>query len=208
MSEVLGTGRPVSSVKWLVSALLGASVLLPIKDIQTEFGLTSGSPVHHVVETSCAIPANVIVPEIKALAHDIARRFHLRESAAMLITHAAFSAARVQGVDPTLVLAVTAIESKFKAQAVNSVSGAKGLMQVLPRYHPQEVTDAGGEPSLLLIAPNINAGTAILAGYLTAEDGDIEGALGHYVGAAAAEHYIHAVRREMTHMSRVVGATG
>ncbi len=208
MSKVLGTGRPVNSIKWLVSALLGASVLLPLKDIQAEFGVVSGSPVHRVAETSCAIPANVIVPEIRALAHDIARRFHLRESAAMLITHAAFSAARVQGIDPTLVLAVTAIESKFKTQAVNSVSGAKGLMQVLPRYHPQEVTEAGGEPSLLLIAPNINAGTAILAGYLSAEDGDIEGALGHYVGTADAERYVHAVRREMTRMSRIVGAIG
>ena len=206
MSEFIATSRPKSSVRWLITALLGASALLPLQDIESEIGMTSVIPVHRVLETSCSVPANVVVPEMSKLAHDIARRFGLRESAAMVITHAAFSAARVQGIDPTLVLAVAAIESKFKAQAVNSVSGAAGLMQVLPRYHQRQVTEAGGEPSMLLIAPNINVGTAILAEYLAAEAGDIEGALGHYVGSATAEQYVHRVRREMTHMSRIAGA--
>jgi soluble lytic murein transglycosylase-like protein len=207
MSDIVASGRSSGPIKMFLSALLGASVFLPATEIQAELGLAPSAPARHLAQMSCPIPASAIVPGIKALAHDIARRFHVRESAAILITHAAFSAARVQGIDPTLVLAVTAIESKFKAGAVNSTSGAIGLMQVLPQYHPHEVLNAGGEPSLLLIAPNINVGAAILAGYLDVADGDIEGALGHYVGAAGADHYIHLVQREMAHMTHVVDAT-
>lgn len=64
-------------------------------------------------------------------------------------------------------------------------TGAKGLIQVVAKWHPQKVFGVGGEPSLLLIAPNINVGAAILAEYVAAEDGNITGALGHYLGLPA-----------------------
>jgi len=65
----------------------------------------------------------------------------------------------------------------------------------------------GGEPSLLLIAPNINVGAAILAEYVDAEDGDVTGALGHYLGTAGADSYVKRVRLEMAHLARVLKAT-
>jgi soluble lytic murein transglycosylase-like protein len=188
---------------WMMSVLLGVGLLLRTSDLQSELVSNPRSPAPPLLELMCQIPAKV-APEIKALSRDIARRFHLAESAAVSITHAAFTAARVRGIDPTLVLAVAAVESKFKPRAVNQASGAKGLMQVLPKWHQEKVLGVGGEPSLLLIAPNINVGAAILAEYLEAEDGNIEDALGHYLGSAGADHYTKLVRREMAHLTRVL----
>ncbi len=207
MRDIFAPPRPGGLLKMLVCTLFGATILFPAVDIQTEFRSTALHRARPVAQMSCLMPAGAILPGVKALAHDIARRFHLRESAAMIITHAAFSAARVQGIDPTLVLAVTAIESRFKSGAINSTSGAKGLMQVLPQYHPHEVLGVGGEPSLLLIAPNINVGAAILAEYLAVTGGDLERALQRYVGAAGADHYVYLVGRERAHLSHVVQAS-
>jgi hypothetical protein len=188
------------------SLLPGSSPSVGTPDLQSEFVSISRTAAPQPVALTCEIPAKQPTPEIKALSEDIAKRFHLMESAAVSITHAAFAAARLRGIDPTLVLAVAAVESKFKPRAVNPATGAKGLMQVLPRWHQAKVLDVGGESSLLLIAPNINVGAAILAEYLDAEDGNIEDALGHYLGSAGAEHYVKLVRLEMAHLTRVLRA--
>ncbi len=152
---------------------------------------------------TCPISGNDIAPEIRALSRDIARHFHVAESAAASITRAAYTAAQAHGLDPKLVLAVTAVESKFKPHAVNPVTGAAGLMQVLPKWHQDKITDVGGEPSLFLIAPNINVGAAILAEYLNA-DGDMESALGHYSGSSGTDRYVKLVRTEMAHLTKVL----
>jgi soluble lytic murein transglycosylase-like protein len=191
---------------WVLSVLLGLGLSLSVgtSDLQSGFVAISRTAAPQLLALTCKIPAREPAPEIKALSEDIARRFHLMESAAVSITHAAFTAARLRGIDPTLVLAVAAVESKFKPRAVNPATGAKGLMQVLPKWHQDKILDVGGESSLLLIAPNINVGAAILAEYLDAEDGNVEDALGHYLGSAGADHYVKLVRREMAHLTRVL----
>lgn len=177
---------------------------LRTSELQTEFIVLSHSQSAQSMGAICRIPAANLAPGVKALARDIARRFHLAEGAAVSITRAAFTAAQARGIDPTLVLAIAAVESKFKPGAVNSTTGAKGLMQIMPRWHQDKILDVGGESSLLLIAPNIAVGAAIMAEYLDAEDGDIEDALGHYLGTTGAERYVRRVNVEMAHLTRVM----
>ena len=188
--------------RWSSSILVGVGLLahpatLP-SGLVSSLRATTELPV-----LSCRIPVQTLAPAIKALSQDIARRFHLAESAAAGITHAAFTAARVRGVDPLLVLAVAAVESKFKSRAVNPVTGAQGLMQVVPQWHQDKIVTVGGDPSMLLIAPNIAVGTAILADYLDAEDGNLENALGRYLGTAGGLSYSQKVQREMQHLTKV-----
>jgi soluble lytic murein transglycosylase-like protein len=199
--DTRSTGRLILRV---LSVLIGLSLLLRASDLQSEFISISRSLARPLLPLTCRMPATDLAPEIKVLSRDIGRRFHLAQSAAQSITSAAFTAAQVRGIDPTLVLAVAAVESKFKPRAVNPSTGAKGLMQVVAKWHPQKVFGVGGEPSLLLIAPNINVGAAILAEYVDAEDGNITGALGHYLGAAGADTYVQRVRLEMAHLARVL----
>ena len=202
MNRVVDSGRIDHRWLWVPSMLLGVSLLFHTSDLQSGF-VSTWQVTGRLPALLCRIPAQAVAPEIKAVSADIARRFHVAESSALGITHAAFSAARARGINPMLVLAVAAVESRFKAQALNPVTGARGLMQVMPRWHPDKVFNVGGEPSLFLIAPNIDVGAAILAEYLEREDGNVENALSRYLGTVGGDHYSRRVHFEMQHLTRV-----
>jgi soluble lytic murein transglycosylase-like protein len=208
MSPIIDPARTQRRLAWLLSVLVGVSMCLRTSELQFEFIMLSHPVPARSIGLTCRIPAmGTAAPGIKALSRDIARRFHLAEGAAAGITRAAFTAAQARGIDPTLVLAIAAVESKFKPGAINPTTGARGLMQIMPRWHHDKILDVGGESSLMLIAPNIAVGAAILAEYLAAEDGDIEDALGHYLGTTGAERYVRKVNVEMAHLTRVMKAT-
>ncbi len=190
----------------VAGGVLGLCLLLQTPALRNG-PVATPSTAAEVPSVSCAIPVQPLAPAIDALSKDIARRFHVGNGVAIGITHAAFAAGRLRGVDPMLVLAVAAVESKFKSRAVNPVTGAKGLMQVMPQWHQDKIVPVGGDPSLLLIEPNIRVGTDILADYLDAEDGNLENALGRYLGTAGGVSYTKRVHVEMRHLSRVVAAT-
>lgn len=141
--------------------------------------------------------------EILAISHDIAERFHLTEKTAFAITREAYRAAMSNDVEPTLVLAVMAVESSYRSGAINKRSGAKGLMQVLPKWHEKKVRGVGGEHRLIMIGPNIRVGTAILAEYLDIENRRLMSALRRYCGSAVADTYVRRVQEQMRHLSRV-----
>lgn len=150
------------------------------------------------------LPAReVLPPEIVAVARDISHRFHISQVKATEITRVAYRAGSSKTLKPTLILAVIAVESSYQPEAVNKVTGATGLMQVYARYHRAKVLDVGGEQMLLLIEPNIQVGTEILAEYLYSSRGQIAKALGHYWGSSQADEYVGRVREQMRHLSLV-----
>jgi soluble lytic murein transglycosylase-like protein len=63
-----------------------------------------------------------------------------------------------------------------------SVMGAKGLMQVIPKYHLEKLLDHGGEHALLDPDVNIAVGAQILREYYR-RFGDLETSLQMYAGA-------------------------
>jgi soluble lytic murein transglycosylase-like protein len=203
MSKVIDTEGKNRAALWALSAALGACLLLRASHLPVE-SVSTSQVLPPPQSVSAAVPNKAVVSPVIALARDIARRFHLGRSAAVSITSAAFNAAQDRGIDPTLVLAVAAVESKFKPGAVNPATGATGLMQVVPKWHQDKVLGAGGESSLLLIAPNIDVGAAILAEYVDADAGDITSALGRYLGKAGANRYVKQVQHEMEHLSTVL----
>jgi soluble lytic murein transglycosylase-like protein len=74
-----------------------------------------------------------------------------------------------------------AIESRYNPVA-ESVVGAKGLMQVIPKFHLEKLLDHGGEEALLNPEVNIHVGAQILREYYR-RFGDQEMALQMYAGA-------------------------
>jgi soluble lytic murein transglycosylase-like protein len=74
-----------------------------------------------------------------------------------------------------------AIESRYNPVA-ESVLGAKGLMQVIPKFHLEKLHEHGGEQALLDPEVNIQVGTRILREYLR-RFGETETALQMYAGA-------------------------
>jgi Transglycosylase SLT domain len=89
-------------------------------------------------------------------------------------------------LDPLLILAVISVESRFNPVA-ESVMGAKGLMQVIPRYHSDKFEPLGGEKVAFDPQANIFVGAKILKEYLR-RTGDLADALQLYVGATSDEN--------------------
>jgi soluble lytic murein transglycosylase-like protein len=119
--------------------------------------------------------------EQRALAEFIARRWRVAETAATSFVSIAYRAGKKHSVDPVLVLSVMAIESRYNPVAESTV-GAKGLMQVIPKYHLEKLLDHGGEEALLDPEVNIHVGAQILREYYRRLN-DQEAALQMYAGA-------------------------
>ena len=119
--------------------------------------------------------------EQQALAEFIAKRWRIAETAATSFVSIAYRAGKRYSVDPVLILSVVAIESRFNPVA-ESVVGAKGLMQIIPKYHLDKLLDHGGEEALLDPEVNINVGAQILHEYYRRLQ-DQEAALQRYAGA-------------------------
>lgn len=127
-------------------------------------------------------PAVAAEPEQLAVAAYISKRYRVSQSMTRSFVLAAHDAARQVGLDPLLVLAVIAVESGYNPIA-ESVQGAKGLMQVIPRYHPDKFPAHEDDAAVLDPATNILAGARVIKEYL-ARSGDLTAALQMYAGAA------------------------
>jgi hypothetical protein len=102
-------------------------------------------------------------------------------------------------------LAVIAVESRFNPLA-ESVMGAKGLMQVIPRFHIDKFGPFGGEKVAFDPHANIAVGATILKEYLR-RTGDVADALQMYVGASSEENengYSGKVIAERDRLSQVL----
>lgn len=119
--------------------------------------------------------------EQRAVAEFIARRYRVAETASTAFVATAYRVGHEFAVDPLLILAVMAIESRYNPVAESSM-GAQGLMQVIPRFHPEKLLEYGGEHALLDPEVNIQVGTEILREYMV-RFGETEAALQKYAGA-------------------------
>jgi transglycosylase-like protein with SLT domain len=86
----------------------------------------------------------------------------------------AIEAARRHGLDPDLVLAVIAVESAFRPDAV-SPKGAQGLMQLMPATARSLDVRDPMDP-----AANVDGGARYLGSLVSRYDGDLDRALAAY----------------------------
>ena len=128
-----------------------------------------------------SVAGSVQDEEQQAVTKFIARRYRVSERAVASFVATAYRAGEQHEVDPLLILAVMAVESRYNPVA-KSLMGAKGLMQVIPKWHPEKLDDHGGEEALLEPEVNILVGTQILREYMR-RFGELERALQMYAGA-------------------------
>ncbi len=119
--------------------------------------------------------------EQRAVTQFISRRYRVSEVAVGSFVATAYEAGARHSLDPLLILAVMAVESRYNPVAKSGM-GAKGLMQVIPRFHLEKLADHGGELALLEPEVNILVGAQILREYLN-RFRDLETALQMYAGA-------------------------
>lgn len=128
-----------------------------------------------------AIPARTGLSASMALAlESVAQRYRVSPEALQPIFLVAQAAAK--DLDPLLIIAVIGIESGFNPFA-QSVMGAQGLMQVIPRYHREKLPAEAGNGAFLDPINNVRVGAQILHEAIRRQGGLIEG-LQYYAGAA------------------------
>jgi soluble lytic murein transglycosylase-like protein len=121
-------------------------------------------------------------PQHQALATYLARRYRVASDATVDLVAEAHAVGQILDLDPLLILAVISVESRFNPIA-ESDYGAKGLMQVVPRFHQDKLSEHGGEPAVLDPRTNILVGAQILKEYIR-RTGSMEAGLQLYAGAA------------------------
>ena len=117
-----------------------------------------------------------------AVAFWIARRYNVAPEPISRLVQEAWVVGKRVGMEPTLVLAVMAVESGFNPFAQSHV-GAQGLMQVMTRIHHDKYAIFGGQNAAFDPVTNLRVGVQVLVDCVR-RAGSLAGGLKHYVGAA------------------------
>ena len=121
-------------------------------------------------------------PEMLGALQYASRRYRVSADALQPIFMAAQQSARTYQLDPMLVVAVIAIESSFNPLS-ESVVGAQGLMQIIPRFHPEKLPENADKLSLFDPVVNVQVGTRTLNEYIRRYGSTVAG-LQQYAGAS------------------------
>ena len=117
-----------------------------------------------------------------AVAQWLSRRYRVAPEPVSRLVQEAWLVGAKAGLDPTLILAIMAIESSFNPFAQSAV-GAQGLMQVMTKVHDDKYERFGGNHAAFDPVTNLRVGVQVLKECI-ARAGSLEGGLRHYVGAA------------------------
>jgi hypothetical protein len=117
-----------------------------------------------------------------AVATWLARRYRVAPEPVGRLVHEAWQIGQRARIEPTLILAIIAIESSFNPFAQSAV-GAQGLMQVMTRVHDDKYEAFGGNHAAFDPVTNLRVGVQVLRECI-ARAGSVEAGLRHYVGAA------------------------
>jgi soluble lytic murein transglycosylase-like protein len=164
-------------------ALIAAVAAARADDDEEQQGAAAVRKSAFVDDLAQAQESAALDPQQKKVASYLARRYRVADEAVKLIVAAAYDSGRALGLDPLLILAVTAIESSMNPFAQSGV-GAQGLMQVMPRVHSERFEAHGGRIAALDPIINLKVGSEILKDYVD-RGGSVERGLQMYVGAAA-----------------------
>ena len=117
-----------------------------------------------------------------AVAGWLSRRYHVAPEPVSRLVQEAWSVGSKAGLDPTLILAIMAIESRFNPFAQSAV-GAQGLMQVMTKIHNDKYEAFGGNLAAFDPVTNLRVGVQVLKECIF-RAGSLEAGLRSYVGAA------------------------
>ncbi|KVK94032.1 lytic transglycosylase [Burkholderia ubonensis] len=170
---------------WLIVFLLGSAQYvsaqqmpaqpLPVQPASAPAAAAAAS------DASAPLAANQPNEENRRITSYLMKKFGVAREKAAKLADIVNATATKYALPPALVYAIISIESRFQEKA-RGAGGATGLMQVVPSAHRgllRNVKDLT-EPNA-----NVNAGSAILSGYVKAAGGDIGAALKSYGGSHA-----------------------
>lgn len=139
-----------------------------------------------------------------AVATWLSRRYRVAPEPVARLVQEAWQVGQRASLEPTLILAIVAIESSFNPFAQSPV-GAQGLMQVMTRVHNQKYEAFGGALTAFDPVTNLRVGVQVLKECIS-RAGSLEAGLKFYVGSGNMDDdggYAAKVLAEQRHMMRV-----
>jgi hypothetical protein len=115
------------------------------------------------------------------LAYWLSKKYRVAPEPLSALVSEAYDVGPANQIEPTLILAVMAVESGFNPFAQSHV-GAQGLMQVMTKVHEQKYQGFGGALAAFDPVANVRVGVNVLKECIN-RAGSIEGGLKLYVGA-------------------------
>ncbi len=115
------------------------------------------------------------------LAYWLSKKYRVAPEPLSALVSEAYDVGPSNQIEPTLILAVMAVESGFNPFAQSNV-GAQGLMQVMTKVHEQKYQGFGGTLAAFDPVANVRVGVNVLKECIN-RAGSTEGGLKLYVGA-------------------------
>ena len=134
------------------------------------------------IERATASDPKALNKQQGAVAQWLSRRYKVAPEPISRLVQEAWQVGARAGLDPTLILAIMAIESSFNPFAQSPV-GAQGLMQVMTKVHDDKYVAFGGRHAAFDPVTNLRVGVQVLKECI-ARAGSLEAGLRFYVGAA------------------------
>jgi hypothetical protein len=153
----------------------GLKFLLPASE---EVALDDESDVEDVEPATETLSA-----QMRGAMDYVSRRYRVAPDALEPIFATAQSAGRQLHLDPLLIIAVIGIESRFNPFS-ESVVGAKGLMQVMPRFHLDKLPEDADQAAFLNPVINVQVGAKVLKESIR-RYGGLENGLQQFAGATS-----------------------
>lgn len=153
-----------------------------LQDRQAPEALLPGQTPAPAIERATAANPKHLPKEQAAVAFWLSKKYRVAPEPLSVLVAEAWEIGERTRIEPTLLLAVMAIESAFNPFAESPV-GAQGLMQVMTRVHSEKYESFGGQWAAFDPVSNLHVGARILQDYI-ARTGSVEEGLRYYVGAA------------------------
>ena len=122
-------------------------------------------------------------PRMRGALDYVSKRYRVSTEALQPIFATAQVVGRELRLDPLLIIAVIGVESGFNPFS-QSVVGAQGLMQVMPRFHMDKLPEEADQSAFLDPVTNVQVGAKVLKESIR-RNGGIEGGLQQFAGASS-----------------------
>ena len=160
-------------------------------------------------DRALAINPQTLPKEQAAIAFWLSKKYRVAPEPVSALVAQAYDVGLRTKIEPTLLLAVIAVESSFNPFAQSAV-GAQGLMQVMTRTHTDKYENFGGHLAAFDPQANLRVGAKVLQECIQ-RAGSVEGGLRYYVGAANQEDdggYTAKVLAEQARLRQIAGRRG
>lgn len=134
-----------------------------------------------VQSASEAFPS-ATMPRLSGALDYVKRRYRVSPEALLPVFEEAESIGQERRIDPLLILAIIGVESGFNPFA-ESAMGARGLMQVIPRFHMDKLPQGVEGPEFFDPSVNIRVGVRVLEEAIRRRGGLVAG-LQYYAGSS------------------------